>query len=66
MMDIVENDRQCKGADKEADVESLEAVILTVVVAVPVCKTQVQIKCFDRWQHVLLLILMATHGNWPQ
>ena len=37
-MDIVENDRQCKGADKEADVESLEAVILTVVVAVPVCK----------------------------
>ena len=42
MMDIVENDRQCKGADKEADVESLEAVILTVVVAVPVCKTQVK------------------------
>ena len=38
IQDCVENDRQCKGADKEADVESLEAVILTVVVAIPVWK----------------------------
>ena len=32
-----EIDRQGEGADKEADVESLEAVVLAVVVAVRVC-----------------------------
>ena len=33
-----DDDRQCKRADKEADVESLKAVVFSIVVAVRVCK----------------------------
>ena len=33
-----EVDRQCEGADEEAYVESLKAVVFSIVVAVRVCK----------------------------